>query len=256
MVLAHEHRPRRSTRAREMAARLGDEGRTPRPLALAAIEAASARRSAAAAGSARRTRTLSLLAVSSSPGGSWPTPMPDLFKWFNPDAHSPDPPDRRQGGRGRLLRPSPPRVSLQWDVLACLGRVVLGFVDRRPPWVWSPAPFCRPRVACGIENLLEPVLDVLRPIPPWPSCPLPSRTWASAEASKIGFHRPTYPPSSPCSRRRGEGIKYVDPPWSGSRPEPWAASERDILRYVSSRRRCRKHHDRGLRLSFSRSRSS
>ena len=95
------------------------------PLDLAAIEAASARQERRRRWQRTSMRTLSLLAVFLA---WWVLADANarFFKWFNP-VLLPDPPTVGKEA-WRLLRLG----SLQWDVLASLGRVVQGFVIARP----------------------------------------------------------------------------------------------------------------------------
>ena len=188
-------------------------------LDLAAIEAA-------AVGHERRrrwrrvsTRTLSLLVLFSAWWGL-AAANANLFKWFNP-----------------VLFPGPPAIwkeawrllvlgSLQWDMLTSLARVVQGFVIASILGVVVGTLVARIAV---IENLVEPVLDVLRPIPPLAFLPLLVLYLGIGEASKIGFI--AYSAFFPVFTTTREGIKYVDPLLVRA-AESLGASQRDILRYV------------------------
>jgi ABC-type nitrate/sulfonate/bicarbonate transport system permease component len=189
------------------------------PLDLAAIEAASARQERRRRWQRTSTRTLSLLAVFLA---WWVLADANarFFKWFNP-VLLPDPPTVGKEA-WRLLRLG----SLQWDVLASLGRVVQGFVIAALLGVVAGTLVARVAV---IENLLEPVLDVLRPIPPLAFLPLLVLYLGIGEASKIGFI--AYSAFFPVFTTTREGIKYVDPLLVRA-AQSLGASERDILRYV------------------------
>ena len=189
------------------------------PLDLAAIEAASARQERRRRWQRTSTRTLSLLAAFLA---WWVLADANarFFKWFNP-VLLPDPPTVGKEA-WRLLRLG----SLQWDVLASLGRVVQGFVIAALLGVVAGTLVARVAV---IENLVEPVLDVLRPIPPLAFLPLLVLYLGIGEASKIGFI--AYSAFFPVFTTTREGIKYVDPLLVRA-AQSLGASERDILRYV------------------------
>jgi ABC-type nitrate/sulfonate/bicarbonate transport system permease component len=189
------------------------------PLDLAAIEAASARHERRRRWQRTSTRTLSLLAAFLA----WwllADANARFFKWFNP-VLLPDPPTVGKEA-WRLLRLG----SLQWDVLASLGRVVQGFVIAALLGVVAGTLVARVAL---IENLVEPVLDVLRPIPPLAFLPLLVLYLGIGEASKIGFI--AYSAFFPVFTTTREGIKYVDPLLVRA-AQSLGASERDILRYV------------------------
>ena len=188
-------------------------------LDLAAIEAASTRDERRRRWQRVCTRALSLVALFAA---WWAVAAANAvhFKWFNP-----------------VLLPAPPAVakeawrllqlgSLQWDVLASLTRVTQGFVIAALAGVVAGTLVARVTV---IENLVEPVLDVLRPIPPLAFLPLLVLYLGIGEASKIGFI--AYSAFFPVFTTTREGIKYVDPLLVRA-AESLGASERDILRYV------------------------
>jgi len=189
------------------------------PLDLAAIQAASARHERRRRWQRVSTRTLSLLAVFLA---WWAIAAANAtyFRWFNP-----------------VLLPAPPAIgkeawrllvlgSLQWDVLSSLARVAQGFVIAAILGVIAGTLVARVTV---IENVVEPVLDVLRPIPPLAFLPLLVLYLGIGEASKIGFI--AYSAFFPVFTTTREGIKYVDPLLVRA-AESLGASERDILRYV------------------------
>ena len=201
-----------------MAARVEPRG-DGAPLDLAAIQATSARHERRRRWQRVGTRTLSLLAVFLA---WWAIAAANAayFRWFNP-----------------VLLPAPPAIgkeawrllvlgSLQWDVLASLTRVAQGFVIAAFLGVVAGTLVARVTV---IENLVEPVLDVLRPIPPLAFLPLLVLYLGIGEASKIGFI--AYSAFFPVFTTTREGIKYVDPLLVRA-AESLGASERDILRYV------------------------
>jgi len=80
-----------------------------------------------------------------------------------------------------------------------------------------------------IENVVEPVLDVLRPIPPLAFLPLLVLYLGIGEASKVGFI--AYSAFFPVFTTTREGIKYVDPLLVRA-AESLGASQREILWYV------------------------
>jgi ABC-type nitrate/sulfonate/bicarbonate transport system permease component len=188
-------------------------------LDLAAIEAASAVQERRRRWQRVSTRALSLLALFLA---WWAVAGLNAvhFKWFNP-----------------VLLPAPPAIAreawrllqlgtLQWDVLASLTRVAQGFAIAALAGVVAGTLVARVTV---IENLVEPVLDVLRPIPPLAFLPLLVLYLGIGEASKIGFI--AYSAFFPIFTTTREGIKYVDPLLVRA-AESLGASQRDILRYV------------------------
>ena len=201
-----------------MAARV--EGRADAvPLDLREIQAASARDDRRRRWQRVSTRTLSLLALFLA---WWAVAAANdsVFRWFNP-----------------VLLPGPPAVgkeawrllvmgSLQRDVLASLARVAQGFVIAAILGVVTGTLVARVTV---IENVVEPALDVLRPIPPLAFLPLLVLYLGIGEASKIGFI--AYSAFFPVFTTTREGIKYVDPLLIRA-AESLGASQRDILRYV------------------------
>jgi ABC-type nitrate/sulfonate/bicarbonate transport system permease component len=143
-----------------------------------------------------------------------------LFRWFNPVLF-PDPPAiGKEAWRLLVLG------SLQWDVLTSLGRVVQGFFIASILGVIVGTLVARVAV---IENVVEPLLDVLRPIPPLAFLPLLVLYLGIGEASKVGFI--AYSAFFPVFTTTREGIKYVDPLLVRA-AESLGASQRDILRYV------------------------
>jgi ABC-type nitrate/sulfonate/bicarbonate transport system permease component len=201
-----------------MAARV-EAGGGAAPLDLAAIQAASARHARRRRWQRVSTRTLSVLALFLA---WWAVAAANArhFRWFNP-VLLPDPPAiGREAWRLLVLG------SLQWDVLSSLARVVQGFVIAAILGVVAGTLVAR---VTALENVLEPVLDLLRPIPPLAFLPLLVLYLGIGEASKIGFI--AYSAFFPVFTTTREGIKYVDPLLIRA-AESLGASERDILRYV------------------------
>jgi ABC-type nitrate/sulfonate/bicarbonate transport system permease component len=201
-----------------MAARVEAQGDAP-PLDLAAIQGTAARTERRRRWQRVSTRALSLLVLFFA---WWAIAAANasVFKWFNP-----------------VLLPGPPAIgkeawrllvlgSLQWDVLASLVRVVQGFVIAAILGVAAGTLVARVAV---IENVVEPVLDLLRPIPPLAFLPLLVLYLGIGEASKIGFI--AYSAFFPVFTTTREGIKYVDPLLVRA-AESLGASQREILRYV------------------------
>jgi ABC-type nitrate/sulfonate/bicarbonate transport system permease component len=186
---------------------------------LAAIHAADAGRERRRRWQRVSTRSLSLVAVFLV---WWALAAANavVFKWFNPVLF-PDPPAIWREA-WRLLRMG----SLQWDMLTSLGRVVQGFVIAAILGVVAGTLVARIPV---IENVVEPVLDVLRPIPPLAFLPLLVLYLGIGEASKVGFI--AYSAFFPVFTTTREGIKYVDPLLVRA-AESLGAGQRDILRHV------------------------
>jgi ABC-type nitrate/sulfonate/bicarbonate transport system permease component len=188
-------------------------------LDLAAIQAADERRERRRRWQRASTRALSLVAVFVL---WWALAAANarVFRWFNPVLF-PDPP-AIWAEAWRLLRLG----SLEWDVLTSLARVVEGFVIASVAGVVAGTLVAR---VPAIENVVEPVLDVLRPIPPLAFLPLLVLYLGIGEASKIGFI--AYSAFFPVFTTTREGIKYVDPLLVRA-AESLGASQRDILRHV------------------------
>ncbi len=189
------------------------------PVDLLKIQAATARQERAARRRRRLTRLLSLVGVFVI---WWAVAAANarMFNWFNP-----------------ILFPGPPAIwneawrlltlgSLQKDALASLIRVVEGFLVASVLGVVAGTLVARIAV---IENVVEPVLDVFRPIPPLAFLPLLVLYLGIGEASKVGFI--AYSAFFPVFTTTREGIKYVDPVLIRA-AESLGASQRDILRYV------------------------
>ena len=198
-----------------MAARV-DEDAT---LDLAAIQAASARQDRRRRWLRLSTRAASLLVLFFA---WWAVAAANVhvFKWFNP-IFLPDPPTIWREA-SRLIELG----TLQRDVLTSLRRVVQGFVIAAIAGVVVGTLVARIAV---IENLVEPVLDVLRPIPPLAFLPLLVLYLGIGEPSKVGFI--AYSAFFPVFTTTREGIKYVDPLLVRA-AQSLGASPREILWYV------------------------
>jgi ABC-type nitrate/sulfonate/bicarbonate transport system permease component len=186
---------------------------------LAAIQAAAARQERRRRWQRVSTRTLALLALFLA-WWALAAANASVFRWFNP-VLLPDPPAIGREA-WRLLRLG----SLQWDVLTSLIRVVQGFAIASILGVVVGTLVARVTV---IENLVEPVLDVLRPIPPLAFLPLLVLYLGIGEASKVAFI--AYSAFFPVFTTTREGIKYVDPLLVRA-AESLGASQREILWYV------------------------
>jgi ABC-type nitrate/sulfonate/bicarbonate transport system permease component len=143
-----------------------------------------------------------------------------VFKVFNP-----------------LLLPAPHTVlfagiemvrtgELQRDILASLSRVVQGFVLAGIVGVAVGTAVGRSR---RLEYLVEPTVELLRPIPPLAFLPMMVLWFGIGETSKIAFI--AYAAFFPIFTTTLEGIKYVDPVLIRA-ASSLGASERDIFRYV------------------------
>jgi ABC-type nitrate/sulfonate/bicarbonate transport system permease component len=143
-----------------------------------------------------------------------------VFKVFNP-----------------LLLPAPHTVllagvemvrsgELQRDILASLSRVAQGFVLAAIVGVAVGTAVGRSR---RLEYLVEPTIELLRPIPPLAFLPMMVLWFGIGETSKVAFI--AYAAFFPIFTTAVEGIKYVDPLLIRAAAS-LGASERDIFRYV------------------------
>jgi ABC-type nitrate/sulfonate/bicarbonate transport system permease component len=80
-----------------------------------------------------------------------------------------------------------------------------------------------------LESLVDPMLELLRPIPPLAFLPMMVLWFGIGEASKISFI--AYAAFFPIFTTTLEGIKYVDPLLLRA-AESLGASRRDLFRYV------------------------
>ncbi|MBR0653602.1 ABC transporter permease [Plastoroseomonas arctica] len=142
------------------------------------------------------------------------------FKWFNP-----------------ILLPTPMEVlqagvnsyrsgDLQRDIWASLSRVFQGFALASVAGVFLG-------VAVGtwkpLERLVEPMVEMLRPIPPLAFLPMMVLWFGIGELSKIAFI--TYAAFFPIFTTTLEGIKYVDPLLIRA-ASSLGASRMDMFRHV------------------------
>jgi len=122
------------------------------------------------------------------------------FKFFNPIL-LPTPMEVLQSGIN-----SARSGELQRDIVASLSRVFQGFFYASVAGVlmgvavgtWRP-----------LERLVEPIIEILRPIPPLAFLPMMVLWFGIGEMSKIAFI--TYAAFFPIFTTTLEGIKYVDP---------------------------------------------
>lgn len=144
----------------------------------------------------------------------------NVFKVFNP-----------------MLLPAPHTVlvagidlvrsgELQRDILASLSRVVQGFFVAAFFGVAVGTLAGRSR---RLEYLVEPTIELLRPIPPLAFLPMMVLWFGIGETSKVAFI--AYAAFSPIFTTTVEGIKYVDPLLIRAAAS-LGASQRDIFRYV------------------------
>ncbi len=115
---------------------------------------------------------------------------------------------------------------LQNDILASLSRVLQGFAIAAILGVSlgmavGRSPF--------LENLLDPMLELLRPIPPLAFLPMMVLWFGIGESSKIAFI--AYAAFFPIFTTTLEGIKYVDPLLLRAAAS-LGANRRDMFRYV------------------------
>ena len=115
---------------------------------------------------------------------------------------------------------------LQRHILASLSRVVQGFLLAAFLGILAGTLVGRSRT---MENLIEPVIELLRPIPPLAFLPMMVLWFGIDEGSKIAFI--AYAAFFPIFTTTVEGIKYVDPVLMRA-ASSLGASERDLFRYV------------------------
>jgi ABC-type nitrate/sulfonate/bicarbonate transport system permease component len=115
---------------------------------------------------------------------------------------------------------------LQRDILASLSRVVQGFLLAAIIGVAVGTAVGRSR---RLEYLVEPTIELLRPIPPLAFLPMMVLWFGIGEASKIFFI--AYAAFFPIFTTTLEGIKYVDPLLLRAAAS-LGASRRDLFRYV------------------------
>ena len=115
---------------------------------------------------------------------------------------------------------------LQRDILASLSRVVQGFFLAAIIGVAVGTAVGRSR---RLEYLVEPTIELLRPIPPLAFLPMMVLWFGIGETSKVAFI--AYAAFFPIFTTTVEGIKYVDPLLLRAAAS-LGASGRDIFRYV------------------------
>jgi ABC-type nitrate/sulfonate/bicarbonate transport system permease component len=115
---------------------------------------------------------------------------------------------------------------LQNDILASMSRVLQGFAIAAVLGVGLGMAVGRSRL---LENLIDPMLELLRPIPPLAFLPMMVLWFGIGEASKIAFI--AYAAFFPIFTTTLEGIKYVDPLLLRA-ASSLGASQRDLFRYV------------------------
>jgi len=115
---------------------------------------------------------------------------------------------------------------LQRDILASMSRVLQGFCIAAVAGVGLGMVVGRSRL---LENLIDPMLEVLRPIPPLAFLPMMVLWFGIGEASKIAFI--AYAAFFPIFTTTLEGIKYVDPLLLRA-ASSLGATQRDLFRYV------------------------
>jgi ABC-type nitrate/sulfonate/bicarbonate transport system permease component len=112
------------------------------------------------------------------------------------------------------------------DVAASLGRVIMGFLIAAFLGVSMGTLIGRSR---NIERLLEPALELLRPIPPLAFLPVFVLWFGIGESSKVAFI--TYSAFFPIFTTTTDGIKFVDILLIRA-AQTLGASEREIFRMV------------------------
>jgi ABC-type nitrate/sulfonate/bicarbonate transport system permease component len=115
---------------------------------------------------------------------------------------------------------------LQNDILASMSRVLQGFAIAAVLGVGLGMAVGHSRL---LENLIDPMLELLRPIPPLAFLPMMVLWFGIGEASKIAFI--AYAAFFPIFTTTLEGIKYVDPLLLRA-ASSLGASQRDLFRYV------------------------
>jgi ABC-type nitrate/sulfonate/bicarbonate transport system permease component len=143
-----------------------------------------------------------------------------LFQTVNPNL-LPDPPAVLAEG-ARLWQ----RGSLQRDIVASLVRVLQGFLIAAASGVLAGTLVAR---SGWLGDLLEPVIDLLRPIPPLAFLPLLVLYLGIGNPSKIAFI--AYAAFFPIFTTTREGMKYVDPLLIRA-AQSLGAGPRQILWYV------------------------
>ena len=115
---------------------------------------------------------------------------------------------------------------LQADILASLSRVVQGFLLAAVGGIVAGTLVARSHL---LEQLLEPMIELLRPIPPLAFLPMMVLWFGIGEGSKIAFI--AYAAFFPIFTTTVEGMKFVDPLLLRAAAS-LGASRRDLFRYV------------------------
>ena len=115
---------------------------------------------------------------------------------------------------------------LQTHIIASLDRVLKGFAVGAGAGILLGLLVGRIQI---VQNFLESILELLRPIPPLAFLPLMVIWFGIGESSKIIFI--AYTSFFPVFTTTVEGIKYVDPLLIRA-AESLGARERDLFRYV------------------------
>lgn len=144
----------------------------------------------------------------------------DVFHFFNPILLPPPQAVVRAGVE--LVRSG----DLQRDILASLARVTEGFLVAAVSGVLVGTLIGRSRL---LQHLIEPAIEMLRPIPPLAFLPMMVLWFGIGEASKVAFI--AYAAFFPIFTTTLEGIKYVDPLLLRAAAS-LGASRRDIFRWV------------------------
>ena len=130
-------------------------------------------------------------------GGTWAN---RAAHWFNPLLLPP--PDKVLDAGIELVRTG----ELQHDIAASLYRVVVGFLIASVLGVTTGLLVGTWRT---LEDLLDPMIELLRPIPPLAFLPMMVLWFGIGEGSKIAFI--AYAAFFPVFTTTLEGIKFVDP---------------------------------------------
>jgi ABC-type nitrate/sulfonate/bicarbonate transport system permease component len=143
-----------------------------------------------------------------------------VFKAFNP-VLLPTPGDVLQSGIA-LAKTG----ELQADIVASLSRVVQGFLIAAVAGVTLGTVVARSRL---LEQLFEPMIELLRPIPPLAFLPMMVLWFGIGEGSKIAFI--AYAAFFPVFTTTFEAMKYVDPLLMRAAAS-LGASRGELFRYV------------------------
>jgi ABC-type nitrate/sulfonate/bicarbonate transport system permease component len=143
-----------------------------------------------------------------------------VFKWFNP-VLLPTPGDVLKDGID-LAKTG----DLQADIMASLSRVVQGFLIAAASGVVVGTVVARSRV---LEQLFEPMIELLRPIPPLAFLPMMVLWFGIGEGSKIAFI--AYAAFFPVFTTTFEAMKFVDPLLLRAAAS-LGASRTEMFRYV------------------------